>query len=58
MVRTWDEIKLVVDAANPTPTPVWFLHTDNPDHRHDDMSLTRAEVVFDGVTYVLEGHIR
>ena len=58
MVRTWEEIKLVVDAANPTPTPTWFLHTDNPTHMHDDLALTRSEIVFDGVTYFLEGHIR
>ena len=57
MVRTWEAIKLEVDAAHPTPTPIWFLHTDNPDHMHDDRALTRAEVQFDGTTYVVEGHI-
>ena len=57
MARTYEQIKAAVELAHPTPDPIpWQLHTDNPGHQHDDQAIVRAEVVFDGVTYILEGH--
>ena len=56
-IRTWEVIKAEIDAANPTPALVWYIHLDNPGHAHDDQSAARAEADLDGRHFVFEAHL-
>ena len=58
MARTYEEIKTVVDAANPTPAITWYLHADDPDHRFDDHAVAYTEMTqVDGHTVRYEAHV-
>ena len=57
MARDFAVIEAEVLAANPTPAFTWYLHMDNPGHHHDDQSVARAELNYDGDTYIFEAHI-
>ena len=52
--RTYEEHKADVDAAMPTPVPVWRLYVDDPTHQEDHRSVARCEFSFNGVDYVRE----
>ena len=51
---TYAAHKTAIDAAYPTPTPVWRLHMDDPRHEHDDYSVARAEFDFAEEQWVIE----
>ena len=54
MAQTLEQHKAAVLAANPTPTPAWYLHSDHPAHEHDDQSVARCEMAFVGKEFVYE----
>ena len=57
MAQTLEQHKATVLAANPTPTPTWYLYSDHPAHDHDDRAVARCEMTFGGEEFVYEVHI-
>ena len=57
MAMTYEQHKTAVDAANPTPLLVWYLHQDNASHKHDDEAIADAFATFDGEEYEHELHV-
>ena len=54
MTMTYQDHKDLVDAANPTPEIVWYLHVDNTGHDHDDRAVIETELTFLGMRIELE----
>ena len=54
MAQTLEQHKAAVLAANPTPVPAWYLHSDHPGHPHDDIAVARCVMDFNGGTFVFE----
>lgn len=53
MGQTYEQHKVAVDAANPTPVMQWYQTTghDNPLHSHDDEEVAVSAVTFMGTTH-------
>ena len=58
MAQTLEQHKAAVLAANPTPTPTWYLYADHPAHVHDDQAVARFEMSFGGEDFVYEIHLQ
>ena len=56
MARTFDQVLAAITADMPSPSIDWYLHDDAP-HSHDDASLARCEMTFDGESFIYEAHI-
>lgn len=56
MALTYEQHLAAVLAAHPTPTILWHLHRDNPDHAHDDSAIAFAETSFNGYPFEFEAH--
>ena len=56
--QTYEHYKAVVDAANPTPPLGWRLYKDDTSHIHDDHVVARSKVLFLGLNFRYEVHMR
>lgn len=56
-MATYAEHKTAIDAAHPTPTPVWVQVDHDPSHDHDDTVVARSQISFLGRDYTFEIHV-
>ena len=58
MTQTYEQHKAVVDLAYPTPAIAWYLHADDPGHRHDDKVLAYTVMTsVEGTVKRYEAHL-
>ena len=56
MVQPFEDYLAATVLDYPTPSPIWYLHHDDPAHPHDDIAVARCVVAFNGKTTVYEIH--